>query len=118
MPTESLWRRSAAAVVDNGRLQAAADNAGLMAAGSSLHNLAASPDMVSFRVRICLPGNWVHLLGLPMKPVTALAPEEPMARHRSDSGALAMASMEPKFLKRVLAFDSPRPGIVRRVAST
>ena len=58
MPTESLWRRSAVAVVDNGRLQAAADNAGLMAAGSSLHKLAASPDMVSLR-GICLPGNWV-----------------------------------------------------------
>lgn len=117
MPTKSLWRRSAVAVVDNGRLQAATDNAGLIAAGSSLHNLAANPDMISFH-GICLPENLVHLLGLPMKPVTAFAPEEPMARHRSDSGALAMASMEPKFLKRVLAFDSPKPGIVRRVAST
>ena len=53
-----------------------------------------------------------------MNPTTALAPDEPMARDRSDSEALAMASMEPKFLSSVRALDSPRPGIVSSVVIT
>ena len=53
-----------------------------------------------------------------MNPATALAPDEPMAKDRSDSEALAMASMEPKFLSSVRALDSPSPGIVRSVVIT